>query len=172
MADDNEERLGGRVGRILGERGLSQDWLVRHVDGLSQQNLSNLISRNSKTSEFALRIADALNVSARWLLDGVGQPTGSTSEPSLNRYTSETPTRVAVISANLTHPEAALLLRMVEASKLPGVTVEVKTWTEPNQADQAEEMETEDQQAGRHRHVGQSGVVVKATSRRSKKGAA
>jgi hypothetical protein len=116
---------------------------------------------------------------AEWWAEGKGprqlegSPRGSSeSEPRQDRYTSETPKKIAVISANLAHPEAALLLRMVEASKLPGVTVEVKTWTEPNQADQAEEMETEDQQAGRHRHVGQSGVVVKATSRRSKKGVA
>jgi len=39
---------------------------------LSQQSLSNLETRDSLTSEFALRIADALGVSVRWLLDGEG----------------------------------------------------------------------------------------------------
>jgi len=41
---------------------------------LSQQALSNLETRDSKTSEYAIWIADALEVSYRWLLAGMGDP--------------------------------------------------------------------------------------------------
>jgi hypothetical protein len=124
MAEEDEVRLGGRVGRILAERKLQQDWLVQKVDGLTQQNLSNLITRNSKTSEFALRIADALNVSPRWLLDGVGTPTGSGREPASQTDTVNAPMRLAVISANLDEPEAELIVRLIVASDCPGISVE------------------------------------------------
>lgn len=43
--------------------------------GLKQQTLSVLEIRDSRSSEFACRIADALGVSVRWLMDGVGNPT-------------------------------------------------------------------------------------------------
>ena len=56
---------------------MAREWgqakLCELVEGLSQQNLSNLENRDSLTSEFAIRIADALSVSIRWLLDGSGR---------------------------------------------------------------------------------------------------
>lgn len=52
---------------------LEQAEVCARVPGLSQQALSNLETRDSKTSEFAIRIADALGVSPRWLLDGTGR---------------------------------------------------------------------------------------------------
>lgn len=65
--------LGKRIEAALNDRGMQQLDLVAKVPGLSQQSLSNLITRDSKTSEFAIRIADALGVSVRWLLDGAGR---------------------------------------------------------------------------------------------------
>lgn len=52
---------------------MDQAELCHRVPGLSQQALSNLETRDSKTSEYAIRIADALGVSIRWLLDGAGK---------------------------------------------------------------------------------------------------
>lgn len=63
--------LGRRIKEALGDR--EQKVLVASIDGLTQQTLSNLITRDSKTSEFAIRIADRLGVSVRWLLDGTGR---------------------------------------------------------------------------------------------------
>ena len=60
--------LGARI-RLVRERlGIDQATLCLKVPGLSQQNLSNLETRDSKTSEYAIRIADALQVPVRWLL--------------------------------------------------------------------------------------------------------
>lgn len=72
--EPEQEFLGRRVQRALELRGWEQKQLLDAVPSLSQQNLSNLIARNSRTSEHAMRIADALNVSIRWLLDGEGSP--------------------------------------------------------------------------------------------------
>ena len=66
--------LGGRIALIRAERAIEQKDICAAVTGLSQQSLSNLETRDSKTSEFAIRIADHLKVSVRWLLDGVGDP--------------------------------------------------------------------------------------------------
>lgn len=148
--------------------------------GVTSGAVSQWLTTTQKLkAESAIGLAKLTGWRVEWWAEGRGPRgdvaaavSGSKSEPGQDRYTSETPKRIAVISANLAQPEAALLFRMVEASKLPGVTVEVKTWTEPNRMDQVEEKETEDQQTGRHHHVGQSGVVVKATQRRNKKGAA
>lgn len=64
--------LGGRIVIARQARNLNQKALADLVEGLSQQALSNLEQRDSATSEFAIRIADALRVSIRWLLDGQG----------------------------------------------------------------------------------------------------
>ena len=63
--------LGKRIAEALDGR--EQKYLSDAIPGLSQQSLSNLISRDSATSEYAVRIADRLGVSVRWLLDGIGR---------------------------------------------------------------------------------------------------
>lgn len=65
--------LGQRIKEELARLKWEQKDLFNKVDGLSQQNLSNLITRDSTTSEYAIRIADVLGVSIRWLLDGAGR---------------------------------------------------------------------------------------------------
>jgi transcriptional regulator with XRE-family HTH domain len=65
--------LGARIKEARGDLGWDQAALCARVHGLTQQALSNLETRDSKTSEFAIRIADALGVSIRWLLDGAGR---------------------------------------------------------------------------------------------------
>lgn len=64
--------LGGRIVDARKARGLEQKDICDRVEGLTQQALSNLERRDSATSDYAIRIADALSVSVRWLLDGVG----------------------------------------------------------------------------------------------------
>lgn len=59
--------------RIKAERGdTDQAVIAAKVPGLTQQALSNLETRDSRTSEFAPGIADALGVSLRWLMTGEG----------------------------------------------------------------------------------------------------
>jgi len=65
--------LGKRIEEELARQGWKQADLANKVPGLSQQAISNLITRDSATSEFAIRIADAFGVSIRWLLDGKGR---------------------------------------------------------------------------------------------------
>jgi transcriptional regulator with XRE-family HTH domain len=65
--------LGKRIEEELSRQGWKQSDLAARVPGLSQQAISNLITRDSATSEFAIRIADAFGVSVRWLLDGQGR---------------------------------------------------------------------------------------------------
>lgn len=65
--------LGARIREAREALNWDQSALCSRVPGLSQQALSNLETRDSKTSEFAIRIADALGVSIRWLLDGAGR---------------------------------------------------------------------------------------------------
>jgi transcriptional regulator with XRE-family HTH domain len=167
----NGSELGDAIRLAMEMKGVKQRDVAEEF-GISQPSVSEWLKfgRVDKRhiNHLVAYFADVVSPE-HWGLGDVLPDTGPTSEPALNRYTSETPNRVAVISANLAHPEAALLLRMVEASKLPGVTVEVKPWIEPNQA---EEKETEDQQSQRERRVGRSGVVVRATRISSKKGAA
>lgn len=64
--------LGARIKEARDAIPLDQAELCSKIDGLTQQSLSNLETRDSRTSEYALRIADALGVSIRWLLDGDG----------------------------------------------------------------------------------------------------
>lgn len=66
--------LGQRIKQRREALGWGQQELCDKVPGLTQGNLSALEVRGSKTSEFAIRIADALSVSVRWLLDGTGTP--------------------------------------------------------------------------------------------------
>jgi transcriptional regulator with XRE-family HTH domain len=67
--------MGARIKEAMDAAGLQQQDVCAKVPGLSQQSLSNLVKRDSKTSEFAIQIADALGVSVRWLLDGAGRRT-------------------------------------------------------------------------------------------------
>jgi transcriptional regulator with XRE-family HTH domain len=73
--------LGSRIACAREGHGITQAELCALVNAdlsggakeLTQQALSNLESRDSKSSEFAVRIADALGVSIRWLHDGTGR---------------------------------------------------------------------------------------------------
>lgn len=65
--------LGKRIQLVRLERGWEQADLVEAANGcISQQALSNLEVRDSKTSEHLFAVADALGVSARWLMTGEG----------------------------------------------------------------------------------------------------
>lgn len=72
--------MGQRIKVEREARSWSQQQLANEVNNktandakqLTQQALDRLEKRDSATSEFACRIADALGVSVRWLLDGVG----------------------------------------------------------------------------------------------------
>lgn len=65
--------LGARIKQQREALGWDQSELCRKVPGLTQQNLSAMENRDSDTSVYAVRIADALGVSVRWLLDGAGR---------------------------------------------------------------------------------------------------
>jgi SOS-response transcriptional repressor LexA len=65
--------MGKRIAARLAELGWKQVDLLRAVPALDSKTLSALINRDSKRSEFAGQIADALRVNMRWLLDGVGE---------------------------------------------------------------------------------------------------
>lgn len=82
--------MGQRITQLRAERGWTQQRLVDLANEaarragmefdddkppLSQQALDRLEKRNSTTSSSAPFIADALGVSLRWLLTGVGRPT-------------------------------------------------------------------------------------------------
>jgi ribosome-binding protein aMBF1 (putative translation factor) len=66
--------LGSRVAYWREKRGLSQIELSEKISGLSQQALSALESRDSKTSEVAAQLADVLEISLYWLVSGHGKP--------------------------------------------------------------------------------------------------
>lgn len=66
--------LGSRVAYWREKRGLSQIQLAERIAGLSQQALSALESRDSKTSEVAAQLADVLGISLHWLVSGSGKP--------------------------------------------------------------------------------------------------
>ena len=67
--------LGGRVKQERERLKLSQPQLAAKVDNMTQQALGALESRDSKTSDKAPALADALGVSLRWLLTGEGRST-------------------------------------------------------------------------------------------------
>lgn len=71
---DGVVNLGTRVAYWREKRGLSQIELAARIPGLSQQALSNLESRDSKTSEVAAQLADVLEISLAWLVSGLGKP--------------------------------------------------------------------------------------------------
>lgn len=66
--------LGKRVEDKRKELGWTQPQLAAKVEGLTQQALDRLEKRDSKTSEHAVALAEALGVSLRWLLSGQGRP--------------------------------------------------------------------------------------------------
>lgn len=74
--------LGQRIKERREQLGMGQTQLCERVNSrlkageteLSQQALAALEKRDSAASAFAVRIADALAVSVRWLCDGDGQP--------------------------------------------------------------------------------------------------
>lgn len=71
--------LGGRIKKRLDALGKKPMWLCDQVNGLSPRkeltigNLSAMIQRDSKKSEFASAIAVALGVNLDWLLTGDGE---------------------------------------------------------------------------------------------------
>ena len=66
--------IGGRVRIAREARGLTQPQLAEMTAGaISQQALSALEKRDSKSSQAAAELADALKVSLRWLLTGQGR---------------------------------------------------------------------------------------------------
>lgn len=98
---------------------------------LTQQALDRLEKRDSKTSEFAIRLADALNVSVRWMLDGQAPREGSTDEPGAaeihQKLISLSPEDISSICANLAEPERQRLTRLIVVGGfVPGLTVEVR----------------------------------------------
>lgn len=67
-----DKHLGARLKEARKARGMEQTELAALVPGLTNQSISNLERRNSRTSEHAVQIADALRISLRWLLSGQG----------------------------------------------------------------------------------------------------
>lgn len=65
--------LGKRVEDERKRRDWTQTQLASKVKGLTQQALDRLEKRDSKTSEHAVAIAEAMQISLRWLLTGNGQ---------------------------------------------------------------------------------------------------
>lgn len=63
--------LGARIKERLAEVGWEQVDLLRAVPDLNAGTLSALITRDSEKSRFSEAIAEALDVSHRWLLEGV-----------------------------------------------------------------------------------------------------
>jgi hypothetical protein len=86
--DPESVNLGQRVAHVRTKvRHLEQRELLARMGEavkMSQQALSALETRDSKTSEFAVELADALQVSVRWLLTGRG-PMRRPSGPSVSR---------------------------------------------------------------------------------------
>lgn len=69
------QRLGARIRQVLLERGISQAELARMI-GAKQQTISYICGNDHQatTSRYTIKIAEALNVSARWLATGEGSP--------------------------------------------------------------------------------------------------
>lgn len=64
--------LGRRIDKCLEELGWRQVDLLARVPDLEPATLSALIKRDSKWSDHAIAIAEALGVHLHWLLSGVG----------------------------------------------------------------------------------------------------
>ena len=65
--------IGGRIKQRLNQLRWKRKDLLDRVEGLSDQNLSNLIRRDSLRSEWDTRIASALGVSVLWLVYGADE---------------------------------------------------------------------------------------------------
>lgn len=63
--------IGGRITKRLKDLQWERADLLSRLPELSPQALSNLIVRDSKRSEWDVKIADALGVSVMWLVYGV-----------------------------------------------------------------------------------------------------
>jgi phage repressor protein C with HTH and peptisase S24 domain len=80
MAEFENERLGARLARAREFRALKQKELAELISRqvgypIPAQTIQITESRNSKTSEYAVQIARALQVNLAWLLDGEGEMT-------------------------------------------------------------------------------------------------
>lgn len=62
--------IGGRIKKRLEDIGKDRQWLLAQLPDLTPQALSNLIVRDSKRSEWDVRIANALGTSVLWLVYG------------------------------------------------------------------------------------------------------
>jgi hypothetical protein len=76
--------IGSRIVKRLDDLQWERRDLLDKVPGLSAQALSNLITRDSKRSEWDELIADALGVSILWLVYGKETPAQSVAEPATN----------------------------------------------------------------------------------------
>lgn len=125
------ETLGGRLKAAREHAGLTQVQLAEAA-GVNQSDITKLENGKRQGTAALARIAAAVKADPLWLESRQGADPqwagGSTSELVAQKYTGDAPTRVAVIHVNLSYPEAAVLLRMVRAAKLPGVNVEVRAW--------------------------------------------
>ena len=65
--------IGKRIEKRLEELRWKRKDLLDRVDNLTVQALSNLIRRDSKRSEWDVKIADALGVSVNWLVYGTDE---------------------------------------------------------------------------------------------------
>jgi SOS-response transcriptional repressor LexA len=65
--------MGGRINQCLQELGWEQVDLLSKIPDLEPATLSALITRDSKKSTYAMKIAEALGVNARWLVDDEGE---------------------------------------------------------------------------------------------------
>jgi transcriptional regulator with XRE-family HTH domain len=94
--------LGKRIKSIREERDWTQNVLCARVNRmlpadvkpLSQQALAGLENRDSTTSSHATWIADALGVSVRWLMDGLGDKSATDwpfPDLELHRFLALTP---------------------------------------------------------------------------------
>jgi len=68
--------IGGRIQQRLDQLKWQRKDLLERVEGLSDQNLSNLIRRDSTRSEWDTRIASALGVTVLWLVYGIDDDHG------------------------------------------------------------------------------------------------
>ena len=117
------------------------------------------------------RIADALGVSIRWLLDG------SADEPSETklRETVTSLSRDQLLAAydNLHEPGRQMLTRLaVSAGLVPGFDVEVTEWTEPQEATTTKPPTEQMPPGSIINRIGRTGRVTTPAKRTKKPGAA
>lgn len=90
--------LGQRIREAREARGWEQSDLAGKVPGLTQQALSALERRDSSSSKFAGKIAEALGIDAGWLMDG----SGTTSQQD------ESGTPTGVLAHPMSHADPTL----------------------------------------------------------------